>query len=262
MERYDRIGHDYNLHRGADSRVLSTLKALLDLPSGSLLADIGAGTGNYANGMAAYGFTVKAIEPSKRMRDQSILRVGVEIIEGSAEAIPLEDSSVDGVFSTLAMHHFTSLTAAAKEMHRICPSGPIVLFTNDPRKGDPFWLAEYFPGIIQGLFSFYPPIDEIARLVASVGGWETSIHIFPLPSDFSDMNTRSGWNRPEIYLDLNVRRSMSMFALAPASEVRSGVELLRKDLDSGQWDDKYGYLRRRESLDLGFLFLKFQREEK
>ena len=258
LARYDSIGHDYNCHRNADIRIVSMLKTLLGLSSGAIVADIGAGTGNYSNAMAAYGYRIKAIEPSEEMREQAIANEHVEFIAGAAEAIPLENNSVDGVFSTLAIHHFSSLRTAAGEMHRICPSGPIVLFTNDPRKGEPFWLADYFPEAIQRLFISYPPVDEIAQLVASVGGWEKSISIFPLPSDFSDMNMRAGWNRPEIYLDTIARQSMSGFALAPELEVRLGVERLQKDLDSGQWDDKYGYLRKRENIDLGFVFLKFQ----
>ena len=258
MARYDTIGRDYNIHRNADMRVASMLKKLLALPPGSVLADIGAGTGNYSNAMTTYGYKVKAIEPSEEMRRQAVGNEQVEYIGGRAEAIPLESDSVDGVFSTLAIHHFSSLRNAASEMRRICPYGPIVLFTNDPRKGESFWLADYFPKAFKGLFASYPPVEEITQLVASVGGWASMVFCFPLPSDFSDLNTRSGWNRPEIYLDPIARKSMSVFALASGTEIKLGVERLRQDIESGVWDEKYGYLRRKESLDLGFVFLRFQ----
>ena len=259
MARYDEIGKGYNSYRKADHRLLKMLIQLLGLPVGSVVADIGAGTGNYTNGLAEYGYKMKAIEPSEEMRNQALFSENVEYIAGSAESIPLADNSVDGVVSTLAIHHFPSMIDAAREMKRICPNGPIVLFTNDPRLGEEFWFKDYFPEIYQWLFSAYPPVEELADLVANVGKWSKSVHRFPLPHDFSDFNMRSGWNRPELYLDPDVRRCMSGFALASKSEVDDGVERLRGDLESGRWNEKFGALRERDSYDLGFVFLKFER---
>lgn len=51
---------------------------------------------------------------------------------------------------------------------------------------------------------------------------------------------------------------MSGFALASKSEVEDGIERLRSDLESGRWDEKYGALQKRDSYDLGFVFLKFK----
>jgi ubiquinone/menaquinone biosynthesis C-methylase UbiE len=258
MARYDEIGKGYNAYRKADHRVLKMLIELLGLPVGSVVADIGAGTGNYTSGLAEYGYRMKAVEPSEEMSNQAIFSENVEHIAGSAESIPLADNSVDGVVSTLASHHFFSMIDAAGEMKRICPNGPVVLFTNDPRQGETFWFSNYFPEIYQWLFSVYSPVEELADLVATIGGWSISVHRFPLPHDLSDFNMRSGWNRPELYLDPSVRRCMSGFALASESEVESGVERLGNDLESGRWDEKYGALRKRDSYDLGFVFLKFE----
>jgi ubiquinone/menaquinone biosynthesis C-methylase UbiE len=254
---YDEIGRGYNFYRKADVRVLKMLIELLGLPVGSVVADIGAGTGNYTNGLAEYGYKMNAIEPSGEMRNQALFSENVEYIAGSAESIPLADNSVDGVVSTLAIHHFPSMIDATREMKRICANGPIVLFTNDPRQGEEFWFQDYFPEIYQWLFKAYSPVEELADLVANVGKWSKSVHRFPLPHDFSDFNMRSGWNRPELYLDPDVRRCMSGFALASNSEVDEGVERLHRDLESGRWDEKYGDLRKRDSYDLGFVFLKF-----
>ncbi len=257
MARYDTIGRGYSSHRKADGRLLSRIEGLLDLRRGAVLADIGAGTGNYSNALATRGYKVFAVEPSEEMRRQAQANDRVRFVAGTAEAVPLKGGSVEGIVSTLAIQHFTSVSAAADEMHRICPSGPVVVFTNDPRKGEPFWFADYFPQIYQRLFVTYPTVEGVAGLLASAGGWKTSVHPFPLPSDFSDWNMRSGWNRPEIYLDPKARQSMSGFALAPESAVAPGIERLRLDLESGRWDGKYGHLRKRDCLDLGFVLLKF-----
>ena len=68
MALYDVIGRDYNAHRAADPRIVDSLVRLLDLTPGAMLADIGAGTGNYANALAERSFAVIAVEPSSEMR--------------------------------------------------------------------------------------------------------------------------------------------------------------------------------------------------
>ena len=52
---YDTIGKDYNQNRRADGRLVDRIAGLLDLPAGAVIADIGAGTGNYAAALADRG---------------------------------------------------------------------------------------------------------------------------------------------------------------------------------------------------------------
>ena len=132
------------------------------LPPGARLADIGAGTGNYTNALAETGFQVSAIEPSAAMRAQATAHTNAVWFEGAAEALPLPDNSMDGIVSTLAIHHFTSVPRAAAEMHRVCPKGPIVIFTIDPRVGENLWFYDYFPAFYQRDLEAFPPIDEQA----------------------------------------------------------------------------------------------------
>jgi 16S rRNA A1518/A1519 N6-dimethyltransferase RsmA/KsgA/DIM1 with predicted DNA glycosylase/AP lyase activity len=69
---YDVIGESYNKNRTADARILKTIIDLLNLPPGKLIADIGAGTGNYTNALAGSGYRLLAIEPSQIMRKQAV----------------------------------------------------------------------------------------------------------------------------------------------------------------------------------------------
>jgi ubiquinone/menaquinone biosynthesis C-methylase UbiE len=82
VARYDEIGKGYNFYRKADHRLLKMLIELLGLPVGSVVADIGAGTGNYTNGLAEYGYKMKAIELSEEMRSQALFSENVEYIAG------------------------------------------------------------------------------------------------------------------------------------------------------------------------------------
>ena len=252
---YDSIGQTYSRTRRADPRIVAQLSALLALPDGARIADIGAGTGNYSRAVANAGFRVQAIEPSAEMRAQAEKHPGVDWLEGLAESIPLADGSVDGIVSTLASHHFTSLTGAAAEMHRICPKGPIVIFTIDLRKCGNLWFYEYFPEFHQRDLESFPPIAELAEVLVDNKSWETAITPFPLPHDLIDRFMLAGWNRPEIYFDETFRANISRFALAQPTVVKGGLERLRKDLETGAWDERHGHLRQQDAYDAGYLFV-------
>jgi ubiquinone/menaquinone biosynthesis C-methylase UbiE len=254
---YDSIGKDYNTNRAADSRIVAAVKDLLNLPRGATIADIGAGTGNYANAIADLGYKVEAVEPSQEIRNQAKPNRSVRWQPGIAEAIPLENNSVNGVIVVLALHHFSDVMLAANEITRICPEGPIVILTIDPRESEPFWFYDYFPEIRQWEYTIFPPINEIARSIVAVGKWRAEITKFPLPRDLADRNMCSGWGTPETYLDKQMRQNTSGFTLASREVVDQGVEQLRNDLQSGAWDKKYSSLRIREYFDAGFRFLRF-----
>jgi ubiquinone/menaquinone biosynthesis C-methylase UbiE len=254
---YNSIGSNYNQNRTADHRVLAVIKELLELPSGSTIADVGAGTGNYSNALADLGYKLEAVEPAGEMRRQAIPNPRVHWLSGSAEAIPLNNNSVDGVIIILSLHHFSSISHAAREMYRICPDGPIVIFTMDPRKSEPFWFDDYFPEISQHVLKVFPPIDEVAGIISGSGKWQTLIKKFPLPPDLADRNMCSAWAKPEMYFDAQMRKNTSGFALASPAIVERGLKRLQHDLQSGQWDSKHGNLRRRKYFDAGFRFLRF-----
>lgn len=49
---YNTIGHHYRTHRAADRRIVNQIIALMAVPQGSVVCDVGAGAGNYANALA------------------------------------------------------------------------------------------------------------------------------------------------------------------------------------------------------------------
>jgi ubiquinone/menaquinone biosynthesis C-methylase UbiE len=255
---YDIIGDSYNKNRTADKRILKTIIDLLNLPAGKLIADIGAGTGNYANALADSGYRLFAIEPSEVMRKQAVPSGNIMWLSGVAEALPLQDTSMDGVVMVLAIHHFSNIRSAAKEVARVCPNGPLIIFTIDPRESEKLWFYDYFPEIEQNNLNKLPPLNEVINVFSSIKHWSTQVIKFPLPHDLADKNMLSGWNRPEIYLDPLMRQNTSGFALASPSVVQEGIARLEKDLRTGKWDRLNGHLRRRESFDAGFRFLLFR----
>jgi SAM-dependent methyltransferase len=85
--------------------------------------DLGAGTGKLTRVLAARYRDVTAVEPLANMRAM-LERVvpDVTALAGSAERIPLDDGSVDGVFAAQAFHWFDK-SVALPEIARVLRSG-------------------------------------------------------------------------------------------------------------------------------------------
>jgi hypothetical protein len=58
-----------------------------------------------------------------------------------------------------------------------------------------------------------------------------------------------------MYLDREVRRNISHFALAGDDDLADGLARLEADLESGAWDRRYAHLRSLPELDLGHRIL-------
>ncbi|MCU0542781.1 MAG: class I SAM-dependent methyltransferase [Oscillatoriaceae cyanobacterium Prado104] len=255
MPLYDSIGKKYATSRVPDPRILKAIIDLLDLPKGSIIADIGAGTGGYSLALANQGYSVCAIEPSSVMRSQAVEHPQIKWFPGYAEVLPLPDKSVDAVVSSLTIHHFSNLEKAFQEMQRIVRNGAIVLLSFDIRLAQKIWLYDYFPWLWEDALRFLP-LAEIANLIQE--NTHRYVETFPLmlPSDLSDLFAAAGWNRPEMYLNPDIRAGISSFALADESLVEQGVKSLAADLNNHQWDAKYGEIRKLTEIDVGYRFLR------
>lgn len=106
------------------------------------MLDVGAGTGKLTRGLVALGFDVVAVEPGGPMLKQLQKAVPeAEAREGSAEAIPLPNGSVDAAFSAQAYHWFDRDRAVPELQRVIRTGGGLVLIWNwwderDPLQAD------------------------------------------------------------------------------------------------------------------------------
>jgi SAM-dependent methyltransferase len=92
------------------------------VPDGAeLVVELGAGTGKLTRAVASLGPRVVAVEPDPRML--AVLRsLGLEGVEGSAEAIPFGDGVADAVVAGSSLHWF-ALEQALPEIHRVLRPG-------------------------------------------------------------------------------------------------------------------------------------------
>ncbi len=255
MVLYDQIGRNYTQTRKSDPRIAAKLLEILSLSQATTIADIGAGTGSYANIIADRGYRVLAIEPSEMMRNQAINHRSIEWIDGVAEQISLPDRSADAAIVMLAFHHFQDYRQALKEIHRIIGDGAIILFTYDPELISSFWLVNYFPSFMIDVQSTFLPVPKLISEIESISNSTVNISPFPLPNDLSDSFAAVGWAKPELYLDSNIRNGISSFAKMTATELDRGLTSLRDDLKTKAWDRQYGHLRQQQEYDAGYRFI-------
>ncbi|HYW28277.1 MAG TPA: methyltransferase domain-containing protein [Gaiellales bacterium] len=120
----------------------------LGLAGDATVVDLAAGTGKLAVQLAGRAGRLIAVEPLEGMR--AVLAVQVpeaEVVDGTAEHMPLPDGRVDAVFVGEAFHWFDG-DRALPEIHRVlCPRGGLVLVWNSGDWLDEAWSDEVFARI-------------------------------------------------------------------------------------------------------------------
>jgi ubiquinone/menaquinone biosynthesis C-methylase UbiE len=101
---------------------------LSELTAGDAVADIGCGPGTAARRAARLGASVVGIDPAPVMLRAARFLTrrsahAVRYAEGSAEAMPLPDSSVSVAWSIASVHHWADVDAGLQEVRRVLRSG-------------------------------------------------------------------------------------------------------------------------------------------
>jgi SAM-dependent methyltransferase len=233
---YERHGRTYAQHRRADPRIAARIHAALG--DARTVLNVGAGTGSYEPSDR----WVLAVEPSATMRAQRPA-TAAPAIAARAEALPLDDRTVDAAMACVTIHHWESAEAGLAELRRVA-RGPVVIFTFELAHL-PAWQQEFLrEGIVKERPRF-PPIEDIA---AALGG-RTRVERIPTPGDCWDGFFEAFWRRPEQLLDPDIRSAQSMWRLIEPDMERRIVDRLAAAIDSGAWDAEHGHLRQQDSFD-------------
>jgi len=243
---YDSIGRTYTAFRRADPRIEARVRAVLG--DARSVVNVGAGSGSYE----PRDREVIAVEPSPVMIAQRPAGAA-PALEAVAEALPLEDKSVDAAMGIFTIHHWSDLAAGLAEMRRVARQR-IVLLTIDAEVNAKVWtLAEYFPEAMRAEEEKMPSMPALEALLPGA-----EVEPVPVPSRCQDEFTSALWDRPELFLDPAVLRSSSLWHSLPPETIERGQQRLRADLESGRWDENHGHLRTLPELDIG---LRLVREE-
>ena len=234
--KYDIIGLNYAELRKPDPRIAAAIQQALG-PAETVL-NVGAGTGSYE----PVDRLVTAVEPSREMIRQRS-SAAAQAIQASAEHLPFDDDAFDAAMAILTVHHWPDKEAGLREMRRVT-RGRIVLLTFDPSHRP--WLTDYLPELVRLDEAHLPAMSDYER-------WLGPVQITPLlvPHDCSDGFLYAYWRRPGAYLDPRIRSGSSSF-WAMGNSVESGLERLRRELQTGEWERRYAELLTRDAYDAGY----------
>lgn len=117
------------------------VRRCLGLGPGRTVVDVAAGTGKLTRLLARSGARVLAVEPIAEMRRVLASACpGVDVMDGTAERVPLPDGCVDAVTVAQAFHWFDGPAALAEFDRVLVPGGGVAVVFNR-RDGRPAWLA-------------------------------------------------------------------------------------------------------------------------
>ncbi|HEY4346849.1 MAG TPA: class I SAM-dependent methyltransferase [Gaiellaceae bacterium] len=114
------------------------------------VVDLGAGTGKFTRVVADLGHDVVAVEPDPGMRAALVAATpGVEVLDGSGEAIPLPSSSVDAVVAAQSFHWFDNDESKVEIARVLKPGGVLAPIWNVRDESVP-WVAELSRAVLEG----------------------------------------------------------------------------------------------------------------
>ncbi|HZD18661.1 MAG TPA: class I SAM-dependent methyltransferase [Actinomycetota bacterium] len=180
------------------------------LGTGTLVVDLGAGTGQLSRRFTTWGVQVIAVEPAPNMR-----RVlgetlpTIRALPGTAEEMPLSDASTDAVVVGNAFHHFDADRAAAEIGRVLRPGGALALFwaASDPDEHRLDAIAGVAEASVEA-----SPTASVSSTVAAYRAWSRS------PSTLHGFSTFERRSFPSVHA---IRSSRIADLFATSSDVAS-----------------------------------------
>ncbi|WP_028974837.1 class I SAM-dependent methyltransferase [Spirochaeta cellobiosiphila] len=238
---YDSNKPDYTNIRKPDPNIAKAL--LASLGEVNTLVNIGAGSGAYE----PTTMDVTAVEPSQSMRETRLAKGLHAAIEATADKLPFDDNSFDAAMASLTIHHWPDLKAGLEEIKRVTKKR-LVILTFDPDRLDSYWSKEYFPEVLAVEGRRYPKLKAIQSCLPK----DTfQCQYVDVPRDCEDGFQEAFYARPEAFLESEVRKAQSAWGFIDTETETRLIDRLKKDLNSGEWDKKYGYYRNQPTLQCG-----------
>lgn len=228
---YNEHGKTYAQRRQTEPRIACLIHAALG--DANTILNVGAGTGSYE---PADRYVV-AVEPSAVMRAQRPAHLP-PALAASSESLPFDDNAFDASMAILTIHHWRDPLAGLWEMRRVT-RGRIVIFTYDTNAEAGFWFYDYAPEVMESDKQRFPLIETI---VNAFNG-NCLVQPVPVPHDCIDGFHEAFYARPEAFLDPGVRKSQSAWRFLPLGVEQRIVNDIARDIETGEWDKKYGHLR-------------------
>lgn len=104
---------------------------VLGIGAGTTVVDVGAGTGKFTSLLVPTGARIVAVEPVAAMRERLAASVaGVDVRDGTGEALPLDRAEADAATVAQAFHWFRAGDALEELARVLRPGGGLALVWN------------------------------------------------------------------------------------------------------------------------------------
>jgi len=236
MALYDQIGIGYDTTRRADPYLLSRLLHFLRPVSEHWHLDVGCGTANYTIAMREAGVRIAGIDLSSAMLSRAHAKCPpLPLHRGRAEALPFKAGAFAGAICTFVHHHMDDPAGAFREVRRVlAPGSRFVILNGTLEQLQHYWVTEYFPKATQKAAAPYARF-ETDNWLRAAGFTIEQTELYEVRDDLKDWFLYCGKNKPELYLDPEVRSGISSFANAPdADEITRGVARIEEDIRTGR----------------------------
>jgi SAM-dependent methyltransferase len=221
----------YDRTRAASRPVLTALQTALSGAPGSRLADIGGGTGNYAQVLAREGWDPVVIDRSAEMLAFAA-RKGLLTERAVAEDLPFPDESFDAAMLVSMLHHVADPSAALSEARRILRADgrmAVMVFTREDIND--LWFLDYFPSTRPWMQASHIPASALLALLPGAQRHEIVL------DDLKDASLAALAAYPEKVLDEHWRTQTSYFERLSRDDpagLAKGLRRLADDLAEGQ----------------------------
>jgi SAM-dependent methyltransferase len=119
----------------------------LALHPGSMVADLGSGTGISARPLLEWDIIVYGVEPNEEMRDAQEKYLGQYLlfrsVNGTSESTTLAPASIDHAIAAQAFHWFDPEATRAELSRILRPNGKLALLWNERQTATTDFLREY-----------------------------------------------------------------------------------------------------------------------
>jgi SAM-dependent methyltransferase len=164
-ERFSGRVENYVRYRpGYPAALYEMLSREFAIGAGSVVADVGSGTGILSRGLLELSARVLGIEPNAAMRAAAENELSIngrfESVDACAEATGLEAASVDLIVAAQAFHWFDPAGARAEFGRILKPNGVVALVWNQ-RRDTPLNLE--YTGMLEAFAPEYAQVREKER---------------------------------------------------------------------------------------------------
>jgi demethylmenaquinone methyltransferase/2-methoxy-6-polyprenyl-1,4-benzoquinol methylase len=104
------------------------LRALLELPAGGWMLDVGGGTGRVSYGLRGQVGGLALVDISPGMLAQTRRKTGIDSSHARVQQLPFADDTFDRIMIVDSWHHFDDQPGAARDLVRVLrPGGRLVI---------------------------------------------------------------------------------------------------------------------------------------